>query len=178
MKKARKHFKNILIRYLILILIAIPNLWIFYFVFTPLTIYPVYVLLGLFFEPFLSGVTITIADCFNIEIIGACVSGAGYYLLLILNLSTPKIKFNKRMKMIFLSFGCFLILNIARIFFLSIAYINGYSWFDFTHKLFWYLGSSIFVVGIWFAEVKLFKIKQIPFYSDLKFLYGHSNLKK
>ena len=80
--------------------------------------------------------------------------------------------------MIFLSFGCFLILNIARIFFLSIAYVNGYSWFDFTHKLFWYLGSSIFVVGIWFAEVKLFKIKQIPFYSDLKFLYGHSNLKK
>ena len=178
MKKIHKQFKNILIRYFILILVAIPNLWIFYFVFTPITVYPVYFLVSLFFESVLTKTTVTISNYFPIEIIRACVAGAAYYLLLILNLSTPKIKLKKRIKMILLAFGCLLILNILRIFFLSITYVNGYSWFDITHKLFWYLGSSVLIVGIWFAEVKLFKIKQIPFYSDLKFLYRNSNLKK
>ena len=79
--------------------------------------------------------------------------------------------------MIFLSFACLLIINILRIFLLGLVYISGFSWFDIAHKLFWYAGSTIFVIGIWFAEVKLFKIKEIPFYSDIKFLYKKSNLK-
>ena len=80
--------------------------------------------------------------------------------------------------MIALSFILFLIINILRIFFLSLLFISGSSWFDFTHELFWYLVSIVFVVGIWFTEVKLFKIKEIPFYSDLKLLYKKSLLKK
>jgi hypothetical protein len=40
--------------------------------------------------------------------------------------------------------------------------------FDISHKLSWYIGSIILVVGIWFLEVKKFNIKEIPFYSDLK----------
>tara|TARA_Y100000034_G_scaffold80707_1_gene96816 strand:- start:2199 stop:2714 length:516 start_codon:yes stop_codon:yes gene_type:complete len=169
----KKNISNLFIRYFILILVSIPNLWIFYFILTPLTIYPVYLLFNLFFDATLSGNIITI-DRFSIELIDACIAGSAYYLLLILNLSTPKIK--KRRKIILLSFITLLIINILRIFLLGTAFVSGYPWFDVTHKLFWYFGSIIFVIGIWFTEVKLFKIKEIPIYSDIKFLY--SNLRK
>jgi hypothetical protein len=36
--------------------------------------------------------------------------------------------------------------------------------------------STIFIVGIWFLEVHIFKIKEIPFFSDVKFLF--SQIKK
>lgn len=56
-------------------------------------------------------------------------------------------------------------------------YVEGSTFFDFTHKIFWFLGSTLFVVIIWFLEVKIFKIKDIPIYTDLKFLYKDSLLK-
>ena len=178
MKKISKKFIDIFLRYSILILVALPNLWLFYFVFTPLTVYPVFFLINLFFNSSLTGSTISIADCSLIEIIKACVAGSAYYLLLILNLSTPKIKLQKRINMILLAFASFLIINILRIFLLSMIFLSGSFLFDIIHELFWYLGGVIFVAGIWFIEVKSFKIKKIPFYSDIKLLYKISNLKK
>ena len=169
MKKLSDNFiQNIAVRYLILVAVAIPNLWIFYFIFTPLTIYPVLFLLNLFYQAELAGNTITIAGCASIEIIKSCIAGSAYYLLLVLNLSVPKIKLNKRLKMISLSFLVLLSFNILRIFLLSLLYISGNSLFDFTHWFFWYFLSTIFVVAIWFAEVRLFKINKIPVYSDIK----------
>jgi exosortase/archaeosortase family protein len=168
-----KDVSSLFIRYLILILVSVPNLWIFYFIFTPITIYPVYLLFNLFFDATLSGNIIAIGG-FSIELVDACIAGSAYYLLLILNLSTPKMK--KRMKILLLSFTALLIINILRIFLLGSAFVSGYLWFDVTHKLLWYFGSIIFVIGIWFTEVKLFKIKEIPVYSDIKNEY--SNLKK
>ena len=50
--------------------------------------------------------------------------------------------------------------------------------FDITHKIFWYSLSILFVVGIWFLEVKLFKIKSIPFYSDIISVYKKSLFNK
>lgn len=170
MKRISKNIANIFVRYAILVIIALPNLWLFYFVFTPLTVYPVYFLLNLFFDASLTGSVITLAGSFPIALIGACIAGSAYYLLLILNLSTPKIKLQKRLNIIFLSFVAFLVINILRIFLLSIMAFSGSSLFDITHRLFWYLGSVVFVVGIWFFMVKSFKLKEIPFYSDIKFL--------
>ena len=169
MKNPLKKLLDVLVRYVILIAVAFPNLWIFYFIFTPLTVYPLYFLFGLFFDVSLAGNVIFVSNCFPVELIDACIAGSAYYLLLILNLATPSLKFNKRIKMIVLSFAALLIINILRIFFLSLLFFSGSSLFDVTHKMFWYLGSIIFVVGIWFAEVKFFKIKEIPFYSDIKF---------
>ncbi|MCK4553164.1 pacearchaeosortase [Candidatus Pacearchaeota archaeon] len=177
MDKTGKQFKDILIRYAILILSALPNLYLFYFVFTFLTIYPVYFLISLFFEPSLMG-NIILVNKIPIEIIPACISGSAYYLLFILNLSTPNIRIKKRIKMIFLAFASLLILNILRIFLLSMMLITGSVWFGITHMFFWYVLSVVFVLGIWFLEVKFFRIKQIPFYSDLKFIYKNSSLKK
>lgn len=172
MKKEGKRLLGLSIRYCILILLAIPNLFIFYFIFTPLTLYPVYFLLNLFFETILMKNIIILSGTLPIELIPACIAGAAYYLLLILNLSTPGIKINKRIKMILISLITLLILNILRIFFLSIVAYSGSPLFDITHKIFWYLISTLFVVGIWFWQVNKFKIKEIPIFSDLKFLYS------
>jgi len=171
------YYLNTLIRYFILIIVAIPNLYLFYAILTPLTLYLVYFLLSLFFNPTIFGTTISL-EGISIEIIQACVAGSAYYLLLVLNLATPKIVFRKRLRMILLSFISLLILNIMRIFILTILLVNKASFFDITHKVFWYLISTLFVVGIWLYQVKKYKIKTIPFYSDLLFYYKKSILKK
>jgi len=87
--------------------------------------------------------------------------------LLILNLTT-KMKVNQRVFSIFFSFLALLFLNIIRIFVLSVFYLENFSFFDITHKIFWYALSVLFVVGIWFLTVKIFKIKEVPIYSDIK----------
>lgn len=174
-KKQSNKFYGILLRYLILVAVAIPNLWIFYTIFTPLTVYPSYWLSDLFLGAFLtSKTTFVISGGFNISLISACIAGAAYYLLLILNLATPNIKVKKRLLMIGASFLTFLILNIIRVVLLAWIYISDNAIFDITHEIFWYALSTLFVVGIWFAEVKIFKVKDIPVYSDIKFLIKHS----
>ena len=172
MKKGNKsRLISIVIRYLFLLLIGLPNLFLFYFIFTPLTIYPVYFLFRIFFNVSLSGNILYFANYPSVQIIDACIAGAAYYLLLILNLSTSKIKIERRIKMILYSFASLLALNILRIFILFILLVSNFALFDLTHKLFWYFLSTVFVVAIWFIQVKIYKIKEIPFYSDLKMIY-------
>lgn len=178
MNKDNKQFLKIITRYLILLLVAVPNFWLFYAIFTPLTVYFVHLSLSIFFDTLLTGNVIILDNRIPIEIIPACVAGSAYYLLLILNLSIAKIKLKDRIKMISLSFLIFLLINVLRIFILSVMLLSNFNLFLITHKIFWYVMSTVFVVGIWFFEVKLFKIKEIPFYSDLKFLYQKSNLRK
>jgi len=183
MIKKYKEYLSIFIRYLILILVAIPGLSLFYFIFKPLTLYPSFFLLNLFYDANLLHTTIFIGNLFtgevvSLEIINACIAGSAYYLLLILNLAIPNIKVKNRIKMLVFAFFSFLIINLIRIFVLSILAVSGSSIFDVTHKVFWYVFSIIFVVGIWFLEVKLFEIKEVPFYSDLAFLFRKSHLSR
>ena len=175
MKDLKKRLTDVFLRYAIMLLLAVSGLWIFYAIFTPLTVYPTYFLLNLFFGASLSGNIITVSSCLPIEIVEACVAGSAYYLLLILNLSTPNIVLKKRLKIILESFLALLIINLLRIFFLSIMYVSGSGLFDVTHKIFWYFANILFIIGIWFFIVKSFKLKEIPFYSDLKFFF---NLRK
>lgn len=170
---------SIFLRYLIIVLVAIPNLFIFYFLFAPLTTYPLLALFKVFFkEVSLTVNTFKISESFFIEIINACIAGSAYYLLFILNLSMPNIKLKKRINMILFSFGFFLALNILRIFMFSLIFIYfSQNFFDIAHKLFWYFGATIFVVLIWFIEVKKFKIKEIPIYSDIIYLIKNKNKK-
>lgn len=164
------NYKHFSLRYLILVLVALPNLYLFYLIFTPLTVYPVYFILNLFFSATLEGTTVLVKEI-PIEIVKSCVAGSAYYLLTILNLSTPNIKLNKRIKILLVSFLAFLLINILRIVILSFMALSDSSFFDITHQITWYLLSVLFVVGIWFSIVKAFKIKKIPVYSDIKFLY-------
>jgi exosortase/archaeosortase family protein len=119
----------------------------------------------------LSGNILIIADV-GIELVNACVAGSAYYLLLILNLATP-MKLKKRAYSIMFSFLCLLVLNILRIFVFSVLFLNDFSFFDTAHKLFWYGLSTVFVVAIWFLTVKLFRIKEIPVYSDVRKILNH-----
>ncbi len=170
---------DLILRYLILIAVAIPNLWLFYTIFTPVTVYPVSWILGIFYNTLIaSGHIIILNNIFPIELIPSCIAGSAYYLLLILNLSTREIAIGKRIKILLLAFGIFLVLNILRIILLSSMAFSGSSFFDITHILFWYAISTIFVVAIWFAEVKAFKIKKIPFYHDIIFLYKKTKSRK
>lgn len=177
----KNNIKSIILRYLILVLAALPGMGIFYLIFSPLTIYPVFWLLNLFLETsFCQACTIPhtiLINQFRIEIIGACIAGSAYYFLLILNLATPKIKTKQRLKMLIGGFLVFLIMNILRIFFMSLMYVNSSNLFDFAHKAIWWVGTTIFVLAIWFVEVKIFKIKEIPFYSDIRFLYNGTKRK-
>jgi exosortase/archaeosortase family protein len=169
MKKKGASVFDIILRYLILILIGFLGTGIFYLLFSAITIYPVYFFLNFFFDTSLKYNIITINNS-PIEIIGACIAGSAYFLLLILNLSTREIKIKKRLFLLLFSFSSLLVVNILRIFLLSILFVLGTSFFDITHKLFWYAGSTIFVVAIWFLGVSIFKVKKIPFYADIVFL--------
>lgn len=170
MKKAY----NILLRYIIL-LVLMFTLPLIYKILLPLTIYPVAGLLKIFYQVSVQKDIIMIGLQTPIQIISACIAGSAYLLLLILNLSVP-MKTKKRIYSIALSILVLLGLNILRIFILSILYHNNFKFFDFTHKLFWYALSTIFVIGIWFLIVKIFSIKEIPVYTDIKYL--SKNIKK
>ena len=177
MKKRKNTIYSIFLRYFILVITALPSFWIFYFIFSPLTVFPVYWLIKLIFGATLLGKVIFVGNYPSpIEIVDACVAGSAYYLLLIFNLSIPNIKFSKRVKMVAFAFFSFLIINIIRIVILASIFVLRPDLFDISHKLSWYVGSIILVVGIWFIEVKKFNIKDIPFYSDIKNM--SKNIKK
>ena len=164
---------GIMIRYLFLLIIGLPGLSIFYFIFTSLTIYPSFAILSLI-HPSISLVNSVIAlGNHAIAIIPACIAGSAYYFLLILNLTTP-MSVKMREKSILFLFVSFLVLNILRITLFASLFLSGFEYFDFTHKFAWYFGSSALVVLLWFVNVRLFRIKEVPVYSDFKFLYNLS----
>lgn len=160
-----RKFYIIFLRYIALFLVAIPNLWLFYAILTPLTIYPVFYLLSIFFKEItLSGTSIILNGAI-IQINNACIAGAAFYLLLALNLTTP-MKTKNRINAILFSFLSLIIFNILRIFIFSVFFIESFSLFNVLHLLFWHVFSTIVVLLIWFASVKIFKIDKIPVYSD------------
>jgi|TARA_Y100000034_G_C6885223_1_gene406347 exosortase/archaeosortase family protein len=189
-----KLIKNILIRYLALLVLGVSNLLLFYLIFTPLTFYPVLWALQSLYDavlstgsitltcstinsiPFLSNLLSSIACLdttilfkgYYASIIPACIAGSAYYLLLILNLSTPMPR-KTRIKSILFLISTFLILNILRIiFFANLFVTKGYAYFDLAHTATWYFGSTVLVISIWFSNVLIFKINKIPIYTDLR----------
>lgn len=172
----KNSFFLIPIRYLTVLGILL-SLSIIYLITTPLTVYPVSFLLKIFVKVILvsnSGnpnYILILGDKTLIEIVPACIAGSAYLLLLILNLTVPMEK-KKRIYSIILSVLILLALNILRITLLSLLYHYNMPFVDFTHKFFWYGLSTVFVVGLWFLVVKIFKIKEIPVYSDIRFMYS------
>ncbi len=177
MNKIKKRFSDLFLRYTLILLVGLFAFSFIYKVFLPLTLYPVYFIINIFYESFLNHTLIFIGRNF-IEIADACVAGSAYFLLFALNMAVPNLKIQKRIYMILSSFAIFLAINIIRIVILSFLFFEEFSFFNTVHLLFWYLFSIIFVVGIWFFEIKIFKVKEVPFYSDLKFIYENSSLKK
>lgn len=167
----KKEVIGLLARYLALIVLALGNLILFYKVFTPLTIYPAYWALSLLYDIKILAGNILFFEGYYAEIIPACIAGAAYYFLLILNLSTPMNPL-KRAKSIIFSIFAFWALNITRITIFAAMFFAGFRYLDFTHAFFWYFGSTLIVVLIWFLTIWLFKITCIPIYTDFKNIFG------
>lgn len=183
--------RSITFRYTLLLLIGLGNLFIFYLIASPLTIYPVFFLLDQFYGatlilgsptqaceisssifPFLKGLacikTTIFFEDYYASIIPACIAGSAYYLLLILNLTTP-MHVSKRVKSLFFILGLFMLLNIMRIVSFAMFFASkNYEVFNLAHVASWYFGSTVLVVLLWFVNVRLFKIGSIPIYTDIK----------
>lgn len=166
---AKRNFR-IFIRYIILLglMFTLP---LFYNVLIPSTLYILSFLLKLFANQVIVYKDILMVNKMPIQIIEPCVAGSAYLLLLILNI-TVAMNIKKRVLSIILSFIILFVLNIIRILFFSMILQINFEIFDIFHKLTWYLLSTFFIVGIWFLIVKIFSIKEIPVYSDLKLLYS------
>ncbi len=176
MLKGDKKFLEVSSRYILILLLGLGNLWIFYKIFTPLTANLSFLLLKLISpETMISGTNILFKQV-SILLVPACVAGSAYYLLTILALSVADVKPLKRASILLFTLASFLILNVLRIFLFS--NITEWSLFNTAHLIGWYLISTVFVVGIWFLTVKLFRIKSIPIYTDFKFLFSRTTLKK
>lgn len=166
---AEKRIIYIFIRYLFILILGLL-LPVFYIIFLPLTIYPSSFLLNLFYTSVINNNSIIINNIV-ITLSEACIAGSAYYLLLLLNFSVqmnPK----KRLYSMLFSFLLFLIINILRITIFSILFLNSFRYFDLTHKFFWYFLSGVIVFLVWFVTIKVFKIQEIPFYTDIKYLYS------
>jgi exosortase/archaeosortase family protein len=176
LKRDDKKAIYLFLRYLALLLVALPNLYLFYAILTPITIHPVNFILSLFYNSSVSGHTILVNGT-SIEIIEACVAGSAFYLLLVLNLALP-IGARKHLYSILFSFALFLAINISRITVFSVLFLSSFSQFDFTHKLFWYVLSSVIVFGVWILTIKVYSIKEIPLVDDVRFILSHIKSKK
>ena len=155
----------ILVRYLILLAIVAFSLPLIYTILTSITINLTISLLDIFYNVTNFKELIVINATTEIYIVDACVAGSAYLLLLILNL-TIRIPTKIRIKSIAYSFLLLFLLNVVRISILAALYHHKVPYVEFTHALFWYGLSTIFVILIWFETVRKFKIKGIPFYSD------------
>lgn len=165
--KTKDLLKDISIRYILAILIGFPGIYLIYKIFEPLTVYPTLFILKLLY----SGTTlidnVLVYEGFSIIIVPACIAGAAYYLLFALNLITPMKPKQRVYSLIFLPLA-FLVLNIIRMVVFSSLFIEGYAYFDIAHQFFWYFVSIAMVAALWFVNVRLFKIKAIPFYTDFR----------
>lgn len=176
-KRKKEHDRHdIIIRYLLILLSALFGGYLYY-IFLPMTLYPVYLVLKLAYpaSASISG-NILLIQGKEIEIIRACVGGSAFLLLLMLNLATPYIKWARRLGLFIFSAFFFLMFNWVRILLLSWLYLNDSIAFNSIHLFSWYFASTVAVFLIWLISVKAFSAKGAPFISDLKYL--HSTAKK
>ena len=167
MKSKSIQLINIFLRYFFLLILALnPN--IFYLIFVYPTKYLSYYFLNIFYETSLIG-EILIFNGVTIEIIPSCIAPAAYLLLFILVFSIGPLGIASRIKLLVFSCFIFFFVNLFRIIFLILLYPSPY--FFQIHFIIWHVLSTLFIIIIWFINIKLFKINKIPFYSDIKYFY-------
>ncbi len=168
---------NIFSRYLIIALAGLGNLFIFYKLFSFPTLHLSASILSLFRETIVLENYIIFGDSL-LEVARACVAGSAYYLLFALAFAIP-LSFYKRIKLILFCFATFFIVNVLRI--VLMALILETPFFEGIHLFLWHIFSTIFLILVWFCAIKLFKIKEIPIYTDfltIKKAYNPNTRKK
>ena len=104
---------------------------------------------------------------FFIEIIPACAAVSAYLLLITLNITTS-MSLVRRLWTLAFSLLSLFIINIIRIALLAILFINESKYYNDLHHILWYIISTLFIIGLWFLTAYIFKIRNIPVYSDIK----------
>ena len=167
MDNQSKKIIGLFARYISLVILGLGNLYIIYKILTPLTLHTLNIILSIFSKSLLIENVIYFKEI-GIEIIPACVAGSAFYLLLILILSTADVKPETRAKAILTALVTLFILNILRI--LILIPMAGSAYFETAHWVFWHIISTVFVIVVWISIVKIYKIKSIPIYSDIKYI--------
>jgi exosortase/archaeosortase family protein len=152
---------------LLILLFGLGNLIVFSLFFT----FPT-VKLASFLLSFISETTsyqnIILFNTHIIQLIPACIALSAYYLIFILVFSTKGIYWKQRIRILVFSCFIFLIFNVLRIFILVLVLHAPF--FNALHVFLWYFISTLAVFLIWILNIKLFKIKKIPIYSDVRYL--------
>jgi len=106
----------------------------------------------------------------TINIVKYCVTASAYYLLALFAIITMGIALWKRIIMFLLGTILIFAMNLARIVMLIVVLLNNSEGFKGTHAALGLFLSIIYVIFIWVLLSILFKVKTVPFYSDIKFL--------
>jgi len=162
----KKEAYEIFFRYLIILISGI-FISVFYYIFAPITIGAVYLILKIIYPSALLSGNMIVLGSHSISLIRACIAGAAYYLLFILAMSVP-LDYLKRIKSIIFLFFSFLAINVIRIAIFAILFVGNFQQLSFAHLLFWYAGSTILIICLWFVNTKIFRLKAIPFITDIK----------
>jgi len=165
-----KKLISIFFRYLIILLVSLGNLKIFYLILTPATVSSLKFFLLIFGNEVVTISNKIITSNFVIELIPACVAGSAFFLLTILIFSTANIKTKVRINVLLISLASLFILNLIRI--LVLVNIYGSIYFESVHWIFWNVLSTLLVVAIWLTLIKIYKIKSIPVYTDVRYLFS------
>ena len=173
MKQDDKLF-SIFVRYFFIIVLGVGNLFVFYKIFSPLTIYGLGFVLGFFRNVDIIG-NIVYFGLDSIEIIPSCVAGAAYYFLFSLVMAC-RMEIKTRFKAIGALIGSFFLFNMIRLIVLS--FLIGGASFEVVHWISWHLMSTLVVVALWIFAIKIFKIEAIPVWDDFKYLFSLSSFKK
>jgi len=162
----KRHLNGLILRYLILLIIALFGLPILTKILSFLTIKAVFIILNIFYTTNISE-DVIIFNSIAIRLIPACIAVSAYYLLLIFNL-TNSMGLKTRTKSIFFLLISFFTINLIRIITIAIIFERGYKYFDLIHSFSWHVLSTFMVLFLWFINIYLFKIKSIPIYTDVK----------
>lgn len=106
------------------------------------------------------------------EFIPACVATSAYILLALLVFLTKDISWNERLQMIAYGWLAILAFNLLRIELLLLTFFSLNTAYDTIHLFVWKFMSTAFVVLLWLGMAKMYKVKAIPVYSDIKVLAG------
>ena len=147
-------------------------------IFLKATIAVVYFLSSFSYSPIINHNSIII-DNKILDFIPACIATSAYLLFYLLILLTKDINLKKMIYIALIGSLIIFILNIIRIEILISVFLNyGVNLFNKIHFIFWSLISTTFVAIVWIFLSYKFKIKEIPLYSDIKYLLKKSKKRK
>ena len=173
-----KYEYKLILRTIIALLIR-PE--IFYYAFLFLTMAFPYIILKIlkYDVQFLLSGGILMVGGTQIQFVEACMATTAYYLLALLILTTKDIGLKKSIKMFLIGSLLIFTMNLLRITLLVMVVVNmGLDWFNAIHMIFWYIVSTFYVLLVWIFLIRFYKVKNIPVYSDVKYLLNELKNKK